>query len=91
MNKDLGYKYHAAAPPQGQAPEEALKWALQELEKVSIVVNNLAEGRCALLHKPPAKPRNGMVRMADGTNWNPGSGRGYYGYDEDTAAWRFLG
>ena len=26
------------------------------------------------LHKPPAKPREGLVVKADGTDWNPGSG-----------------
>lgn len=31
-------------------------------------------------HVAPAKPREGMVRFADGTDWNPGSGRGLYSY-----------
>ena len=37
----------------------------------------------------PKKPRDGMVVLADGTSWNPGSGGGYYGYR--AGAWRFLG
>lgn len=28
----------------------------------------------------PDKPREGMIRLADGTNWNPGSGIGLYQY-----------
>ena len=28
----------------------------------------------------PAKPREGMIYGADGTNWNPGSGKGVYCY-----------
>lgn len=28
----------------------------------------------------PAKPREGMLYGADGTNWNPGSGQGVYCY-----------
>lgn len=28
----------------------------------------------------PTKPRTGMVALADGTNWNPGAGAGFYGY-----------
>lgn len=40
------------------------------------------------LHAEPLKPREGMVVKADGTNWNPGSGAGFYGY---RAGWRFLG
>lgn len=37
----------------------------------------------------PAKPRQGFVVYADGTNWNPGSGEGVYRYDGTT--WNFLG
>ena len=28
----------------------------------------------------PAKPRDGQVVKADGTNWNPGGGNGVYAY-----------
>jgi hypothetical protein len=40
------------------------------------------------LNAAPTKPRNGMVVLADGTNWNPGSGAGYYGYRG--GSWRKL-
>jgi hypothetical protein len=40
------------------------------------------------LNAAPSKPREGMIVKADGTNWNPGSGAGFYGY---RAGWRFLG
>jgi hypothetical protein len=32
-------------------------------------------------HNPPAKVKEGMLVFADGTNWDPGSGRGLYLYD----------
>lgn len=32
-----------------------------------------------ILNAAPVKPRNGMLVYADGTNWNPGSGAGFYG------------
>lgn len=41
------------------------------------------------INKVPDKPRNGMIVFADGTNWNPGSGAGYYGYKG--GVWAFLG
>lgn len=41
------------------------------------------------LYVAPAKVGDGMVVLADGTRWNPGSGRGFYGYSN--GAWRFLG
>jgi hypothetical protein len=37
----------------------------------------------------PEKPRVGMVVLADGTNWNPGSGAGFYGYN--AGSWVKLG
>jgi hypothetical protein len=37
----------------------------------------------------PDKPFQGQIVLADGTNWDPGSGQGFYGYDG--ATWRFLG
>jgi hypothetical protein len=40
---------------------------------------------------PPEKVFNGMRVIADGTNWNPGGGRGVYWYDEVTAQWILLG
>lgn len=29
-------------------------------------------------HEPPAKPVEGMLICADGTDWNPGAGAGLY-------------
>lgn len=37
----------------------------------------------------PAKPGDGLIVLADGTNWNPGAGAGYYGYHSN--AWNKLG
>ena len=33
-----------------------------------------------ILNSPPSKPNNGRIVYADGTNWNPGAGEGFYGY-----------
>lgn len=43
----------------------------------------------ATSHSPPAKLRDGMTVLADGTDWNPGSGAGVYTYY--AAAWHKLG
>lgn len=37
----------------------------------------------------PAKPREGMVVLADGTDWNPGGGQGVYCFYNST--WNKLG
>lgn len=91
MALEDGFKYDITPPASVSSTEELLAWALQELAKISTVVNNLAEGRVAVCHVEPKRPRNGYVRFADGTNWNPGSGRGYYGFDETSGTWKFLG
>jgi hypothetical protein len=41
------------------------------------------------LHAEPPKPRNGDIVYADGTDWDPGSGRGVYLYKG--ATWTLLG
>lgn len=63
----------------------------EELEKVSNVVMQLAAGHFDVSYAPPPKPRLGDVRLADGTTWNPGSGRGFYWYDDVGGVWTFLG
>lgn len=41
---------------------------------------------------PPAEYlTDGRLAYADGTNWDPGSGKGYYRYDADTSAWVYIG
>ncbi len=36
--------------------------------------------RIEITNVEPGKPDDGDVYFADGTNWNPGSGRGLYAY-----------
>lgn len=35
----------------------------------------------------PEYLRDGQIAYADGTNWNPSGGKGYYRYDTATASW----
>ena len=49
----------------------------------------LAAGHFDPIPAPPAKPRDGDIRHADGTHWNPGGGKGIYYYDG--IAWNQLG
>ena len=53
-----------------------------ELPKVSGVV-------FSELNVEPKKRFTGLVVMADGVNWDPGMGKGFYGYYG--GAWHFLG
>lgn len=44
------------------------------------IINAIASGQIEELNVAPTKPRTGQVKLADGTNWNPGSGQGVYCY-----------
>jgi hypothetical protein len=60
-----------------------------QLEQIAGSLNSLADGQLDVTTVAPAKPRDGMLRYADGANWDPGSGEGFYGYYD--SAWHFLG
>jgi hypothetical protein len=44
-----------------------------------------------ILHAAPVRIRAGMLVIADGTDWNPGSGAGLYRRNAANAAWVFIG
>lgn len=55
------------------------------------IAETLNEGVVYLrrLNNPPKRLYEGMTVLADGTNWNPGSGQGVYTYYNST--WNKLG
>ena len=61
-------------------PEDIPAYLQEELRRVSIATNNLADGHLDKTHVEPNKPRDGDLRYADGTNWNTGTGNGVYVY-----------
>lgn len=62
----------------------------QELEKIAQAMETADERlTLAVQYKAPDKFRAGTVVAADGTTWNPGSGKGMYWYDGTN--WKFLG
>lgn len=58
-----------------------------ELDRIASVLQSMVTPFVQLseTNVAPSKPREGMVAFADGTNWNPGSGRGVYVYS--SSAW----
>lgn len=60
-----------------------------ELEKVARELQQPAQLPLKVLHTEPDRPREGVVVCADGAEWDPGSGGGFYGYFG--GAWTFLG
>ena len=64
-------------------------YLFNELNRLSDIIFNLDVMRLEQTNKDPenttiannrGKPRDGDIRYADGTNWDPGSGVGIYAY-----------
>ncbi len=83
-------KYEAPATAPAN-PTEFQVWILDELRHIADVVSALETDTVLLKewNAVPDKLYNGLVAYADGTNWNPGSGRGVYAYEN--GSWKLLG
>ena len=69
---------------------QQLAYLQTELDRISAIISNLADGHFDVSNVAPDKPRTGDIRYADGSNWNPGStGEGVYIY-LSTGAWSKL-
>lgn len=78
-------------PPGEPTDAAAVQSYLQrELEAIAEAFKRVQDGRfLQTLNVAPTKPREPTVAVADGTNWNPGSGAGLYVYYGGT--WHFAG
>ena len=74
----MSIRYTKAPVP--STPEELSSYLQAELNKLSIAINNIADGHFDTSNVAITKPRAGDVRYADGSNWNPGNGEGLYIY-----------
>lgn len=52
----------------------------EELTRIAASIDALYDGLREIRHAAPARPKEGMIVIADGTDWNPGSGAGAYEY-----------
>jgi len=54
-------------------------WILEQLE---LIAKELPDDPFTLKvsYAPPYRLRDGQIVYADGTEWNPGAGEGFYGY-----------
>lgn len=74
----------------GEATAENLSQYIQdELQAISRDQQETTALELREVHKEPIRPREGMVVSADGTDWDPGEGKGTYAYIN--GAWNFLG
>lgn len=88
QNTAISIPYYTPAEPPDNS--DTARYLREELFKISAAITLLADGYAPVTNVAPIKPRDGMVKLADGVNWNPtGAGKGFYGYYN--AAWHFLG
>lgn len=72
--------YVPDTPPANQ--EDFNRYVYDQLNKVGAAVALLAAGHLDKTTVAPTKPRDGDIRYADGTNWNPtGGGAGIYWFN----------
>jgi hypothetical protein len=86
-------RYIASVPPPDKVEldegnRELARWIKNELDKISVAISSL-EHQYPPLNSPPERYSEGFVAFADGTNWNPGSGKGLYVYK--STGWALLG
>jgi hypothetical protein len=71
--------------------EEVSRFLAIELQSIAAGIAYAESGYTEVLHVAPTKPRTGMAVFADGTNWNPGGGVGWYEYTgAGVNGWRML-
>lgn len=71
--------YNPTIPPQD--PARTLEYIYDELLQISNILRMVEEGHyMPVLHNAPRRPREGMLAIADGTDWDPGAGKGLYEY-----------
>ena len=71
--------YSPSQPPLSDDTRAVAQWVFRELQRIAstmLTLHDLNEHVDA-----PDHVAKGMIRVADGTGWNPGSGAGLYYYD----------
>lgn len=73
--------FTANTPPQGDL-ESLRSFVVQEFQRLALDLetNQVESLQLVERYSAPVKPREGLVVFADGTSWDPGSGRGVYVY-----------
>ncbi len=75
-------------PPPG-SPEEIPEYVYRQMLELADVLTETQLVSLTATHEAPSKASDGDIRLADGSDWNPGSGAGFYGYH--SGAWNKLG
>lgn len=76
----MAFRYSPGIVPRNQ--DELVRFLEDELNRISAMLEILADGHFERHDVAPAKPREGNVRYASGApGWDPGNGKGLYWFD----------
>ena len=75
--------------PASKDPAVVLNYVYLQFQLLSIVLEGVENVKLFERHVEPFRKDTGTIVLADGTDWDPGSGRGFYGWDGTT--WFYLG
>ena len=83
---------YVVSPMPSNMPQEKHNEAVwRELLALQRATTHAEDVILTYLHVAPRKVLPGMLVLADGTDWNPGSGEGAYRRNKANSAWIFLG
>ena len=86
----MAFTYYQPEDPPHEI-EELPAYLARELRRIAEAVASSQGADMIVTHVAPTKPRIGDLRIADGTNWNPGGGAGAYEYTGGGVnGWRML-
>jgi len=83
-------QFSVGNPGEIRTLEELTRYVRDLESRAAAAITLLAAGHLDVINAAPTKPRQGDIRYADGTNWNPGSGEGIYFYNS-AGIWKQLG
>ena len=86
---DRGVQRIGYVPEFRSEHDDSTRYLDSELRRISAEIEKLALGHIGMTYVEPVRPRDGDIRYADGTEWNPGSGAGLYQYRG--SSWVFVG
>lgn len=82
--------YEAESPPVVAEDLRPLaEYLFRELQRIAISFQEVENVQLEELHADLDKPRDGMIILVDGVDFNPGAGAGFYG--RSAGAWVLLG
>ena len=70
--------YVPTQPPGNLDVDGLRKWVEEEFRNVARAITPVDSVIYRVINVPPTYVIEGMTVFADGTNWNPGGGRGLY-------------